>query len=257
MVHDFKRFLAVADYEDNVSAFVVASAQGLVFIFTLVASQVLVRGSRSTMDDLLQSRVTKAEVRAVACTGVNVLLVMVAGSLEGEQQLGGSSLTALLVAIVGIILVQLACLYKLCQDITTGHHKFHSTRVPRLSAVVPQPPKTAVGATGTATAVDMSPVTSLPSAQDGLLATVEGLTRTVEEQQKELGEQKSAAEEEKRASDERAAKLSRLLDEQAVSLSVALEKLASLSKGLEEQRQKTEQLEAQHLCQTETRRVPL
>ena len=60
VVHDFKRFLAVADYEDNVSAFIVAAAQGMVFIFTLVVSQVLARGSRSTMGDLLQSRVTKA-----------------------------------------------------------------------------------------------------------------------------------------------------------------------------------------------------
>jgi hypothetical protein len=47
MVHDFKRFLAVADYEDNLSAALVAFAQGLVFTVTLVASQVLVCEGRA------------------------------------------------------------------------------------------------------------------------------------------------------------------------------------------------------------------
>jgi hypothetical protein len=139
MVHDFKRFLAVADYEDNFRAFWVALAQGMAFIATLVASQVLVRGSRSTMVDLLQSRVTKAEFGAVACTGANVLLVLVMGSLKGKQ-LGTVTIIGILLAITCVILAQLVCLYKLCQDITTVHHKFHSTRAHRLSAVVPQPP---------------------------------------------------------------------------------------------------------------------
>ena len=144
MVHDFKRSLAVADYEDNISAFIVAFAQGLVFIITLVASQVLVRGSRSTVDDWLQSRVTKAEFGAVACTGVNVLLVLVMGSLKGKQ-LDEVNLTALSSAIVGIVLVQVACLYKLCQDITTGNHSFHSIRAPRLSAQKLLPPESPAG----------------------------------------------------------------------------------------------------------------
>jgi hypothetical protein len=138
MEHDFRRVLAVADYETNVSAFVVAFAQGVAFIFTLLASQVLVRGSRSTMDDLLQSRVTKAEIGAVACTGLNVLLVLVLGSLKARQLKIGI-FVMLFFAVVGILLAQSACLYKLCKDITTGHHKFHGIRAPRLSAVVPIP----------------------------------------------------------------------------------------------------------------------
>jgi Na+(H+)/acetate symporter ActP len=76
--------LAVAKCEVYFSAFFVALVQGYVFIATLVASQFLARGSRSTVGDLLQSRVTKAEVGAVACTGAKALLVLVVmGSLKG------------------------------------------------------------------------------------------------------------------------------------------------------------------------------
>jgi hypothetical protein len=275
MVHDFKRFLAVADYEDNNSAFIVALAQGLVFIFTLVASQVLVRGSRSTMDDLLQSRVTKAEMGAVACTGINVLLVLAAGSLKGKQ-LEIGNLVILFFAIVGIIFVQVACLYRLCQDITTGNHSFHSIRAPRLSAVVPQPPETAAGATGTAPTVEMSPASPLPPVPDGVLAMMEGFKKELEKQTIALDEQKIAAderaanlskalEEQRKTADERAASLSKALEEQkkaaeekAANLRKAVdEQVASLRKILEEQRQKIEHLEAQQLHQTETRRVLL
>jgi hypothetical protein len=280
MEHDYQRFLAVADYEANVSAFVVALAQGLVFIATLVASQVLVRGSRSTMDDLLQSRVTKAEIGAVACTGLNVLLVLVMGSLKGKQ-LEIGIFQMLFFAILGIILAQLACLYKICRDIAIGNHSFHSIRAPRLSAVVPQPPETAAGATGIAPTVEISPVISLPSSQDGVLAMMEGLKKElrkeVEEQvanmkeeqevslSKALEEQQKTANEQLRAANERAANLSKALEEQkiaaeerAANLKKAMdEELAGLRAALEEQRQKIEHLEAQHLSQTETRRVPL
>jgi hypothetical protein len=284
MVHDFKRFLAVADYEDNISAFIVAYSQGMVFIFTLVASQILVRGSRSTMDDLLQSRVTKAEFGAVACTGVNVLLVLAMGSLKGRSRARASTsarLTALIFAIIGILLVQLACLYKICRDIAIGNHSFHSIRAPRLSAVVPQPPETTAGATGIAPTVEISPITSLPSAQDGVLAMMEGLKKELrkeveeqvanlkEEQEvsqaKALEEQQKTANEQLRAANERAANLSKALEEQkiaaeerAANLRKAMdEELAGLRGALEEQRRKIEHLEAQHLSQTETRRVPL
>jgi hypothetical protein len=239
------------------------------------------------MDDLLQSRVTKAEFGAVACTGVNVLLVLAMGSLKGRSRARASKsarLTALIFAIIGILLVQLACLYKLCQDITTGHHKFHSVRAPRLSAVVPQPSETAAGATGTAPAVTMSPVTTSPSAPaGGVLEMMERLEKKMEEQKSALNEQKKAADEQKIAADERAANLSKALEEQrktaderAANLSKALEeqkkvaeeKAANLSKAvdeqvanlrkiLEEQRQKIGRLEAQQLHQTETRRVLL
>jgi hypothetical protein len=252
MAHDFKRFLAVADYEVNFIAFFVALAQGLVFIVTLVASQVLVRGSRSTMDDLLQSRVTKAEIGAVACTGLNVLLVLVMGSLKGKKlELG--NFTDLLFAIGCIILAQLACLYKLCGDIATGNHSFHSIRAPRLSAVVPKPPVTAVVETGVAPTVEVSPATPVPSVQD-LLAMMEGFKKELEEQKSATNEQKKAADEQKKAADERAANLNQALEEQKIA---ADEQVASLRKALKEQRQKIEHLEAQHLCQTETRRVPL
>jgi hypothetical protein len=262
MMHDFKRFLAVADYEDNLIAFVVAFTQGVVFIATLVASQVLVRGSRSTMDDLLQSRVTKAEIGAVACTGLNVLLVMVAGSLRAiEYGTGGAVLR---VAIIGVLLVQMACLYKLCKDIITGHHKFHSVRAhrPSTTAVVPHPPETAAGATEAASTVEISPATSLPSsAQDGVLAMMEGFKRELEEQKgttndqkrasdeqiadlrKALEEQTSTTNEQKRASDEQVADLrkaleeqKRITDEMATGLRQALVDQASLRKALEQQR---------------------
>jgi hypothetical protein len=264
MVHDFKRFLAVADYEDNLRAFVVALAQGFVFIFTLAASQILVRGSRSTMDDLLQSRVTKAEIGAVACTSVNVLLVLAAGSLKGKQ-LEFANLVILIFAILGIILAQLACLYRICQDITTGNHSFHSIRAPRLSAVVPQPPEAAAGATGIAPAVEMSPATSLPSAPDGVLAMMEGLKK---ELRKEMEEQVANLKEEQEVS------LHKALEEQKIAgraggragcgperglkkLGKALGEQAGLSKAVEEQRQKIEHLEAKSLCKTDAHRVPL
>jgi hypothetical protein len=263
MVHDFKRFLAVADYEDNTSAFIMTLAQRFVFILTLVASQVLVRRSRSTMGDLLQSRVTKIEIGAVTCTGVNVLLVLAAGSLKGEQ-LEAGSLLILLFATLGITFVQLACLYKLYQDITTGdHHKFHSARAPRLSTVVPQPPKTAAGATGKALAIEMSPVTPLPSARNGVLAMMEGLKKElrkeIEEQVANLkGEQEvnlhKALEDQKRAAEEQVANLN---EEQEVNLHKALEEQkraaeekaanlkeeqeANLNKTLEEQKKAAEE----------------
>jgi hypothetical protein len=297
MMHDFRRFLAVADYEANFSVFIVALAQGVVFIVTLVASQVLVRGSRSTMDDLLQSQVTKAELGAVACTGLNVLLVLVAGSLRGKE-LGLRNLIMLVLAIAGVVLAQLACLYKLCGDITTGNHSFHGIRAPRLSTVVPQHPEAAAGATRAAPTVETSPVIPFPPAQDGALAMMEGFKKELKKElavsmNKALEEQKSTAKEQQRASDERAAYMSKALEEQkivtderaanlskaleeqkiaaderaveqAADLYEAMEKLgkvlseqAGLVKAFEKQRQKIEYLEAKCLSLTDTHRVPL
>jgi hypothetical protein len=231
MEHDFRRFLAVADFESNVRECLVSFNQGVVFIFTLVASQVLARGSRSTIDDLLQWQVTKEEFGAVACAGVNILVVLFVGSLKGNE-LNIMNLIALTSAVTCIGFAQFACLYKLCRDIATGNHEFHHVRAPRFSAVVPQAPGAVAGETGTT-----PPVTPLPAVvPDDLLAMVEGLERAIEAQREGM-----------EAKFEKQANLSKALGEQVASLSVALE----------EQRQKTEHLEAHIMCQTEIRRVAL
>jgi hypothetical protein len=141
--HDYRRFSAVEDHDEGLRNFAVAGTQAPVFITSLFASQILARGSRTLMDDLLQSRVTKVEFGAIACTAANILLVLLMGSLKGRA-LSFTNLFAITCSAGVIMVAQLGCLYKVCSDIGRGRHIFHSVRAPRLSAVVPQPAGTAV-----------------------------------------------------------------------------------------------------------------
>ena len=140
MHHDFQRFKAVEDYEEAASAFAVAFVQGIVLVYSLLVSLVLNRGARISMEDLLRWRLTKAELGAVVCTGTNVMLVLLLGSLRGKDLADGTQLIIFFIMVANIIL-QLGFLNKLCHDILRGKHSFHKTRAPRMStvAVAPQP----------------------------------------------------------------------------------------------------------------------
>jgi hypothetical protein len=138
MHHDLQRLLAVQEYDEALVAFLVGFFQGIVLLVTVFVSLVLTRCARISTNDILQWRVAKAELGAVACTTINVMLVLVFGSL-GRKELSSSALLAGIgMSIVAVIAVQMGCLYKTCHDIARDKHAHFSARAPRASTVVPQ-----------------------------------------------------------------------------------------------------------------------
>jgi hypothetical protein len=136
MHNDFVRLTAVRDYDEAWIAYLVAVFQGTILLLTVFVSLVLARGARFSTNDVLLWRVAKAELVAVACTAINVMLVLLLGSLGGKER--ASSINVIQTLIVAVVFVQLGCLHKTCHDIVREKHVHVSTRAPRASAVVPQ-----------------------------------------------------------------------------------------------------------------------
>jgi hypothetical protein len=185
--HDYQRFQAVDDYEELVVAGLVNGIHAVIFIASLIATQVLGRASRTSMGDAVQGRVTKAEFCAYWCSGLAGLMALGANSMR-RKELTSQAVMILLVATVVVILIQWGCLVKVCRDIDHGAHAFLPVRAPRPSslprqsvAVAPQPIEAASGGSSTNSSVDLRPAAA---AAPGPNATIECLSNR--KQQEEL-----------------------------------------------------------------------
>ena len=145
MHHDLQRLWAVREHDESFVAGLVAVWQGIILLLTVFVSLVLARGARISTNDVLRWRVAKAELGAVACTAINVMLVLLLGSWTGKALASGDAawwgmlLFGIQAAIIAVIIAQLGCLYKTCLDVVRDKHAHISTRAPRVSAVMPQP----------------------------------------------------------------------------------------------------------------------
>jgi hypothetical protein len=208
--HDFERFQAVGDYEEHFRTYFVNLSQGVVFIATIIATQVLTRASCTSMGDAVQGRVTKVEFVAFWCTALNGCVALLLNSMS-TYDLDVNTMAVMMMLVVAIILVQFGCLLKVCHDILHNKHALLLKRGPRASAVAPQPTKPAAANLQVGL---RSATTTAPVSLNSLLSVIESLSATVKEQAAFLEEQKTNAESQLRKADRQHLGLSARLEEQ-------------------------------------------